>query len=333
MEIKDIRINFIPKISKLIFRQRVILLLLTLSILNIVLIKNIKAVEKPRIVLSMQISHTKVPLNRTLELTVILKWSDDANRYEVIKFEEPILTNFKIVGSAVSSRSEANKGKTDFIKEYIYTLKPQSLGMGYIEGIVAKVRDNIDGNIERLETQRLSIEIIDPIPEGTKMTRIQLYVALGIIVILLAAVIAVLLYRSKKYRQKQEIISYVEPMEKKYLDELKSTINLQKPNLRGDFYALSRLVRRYLKEKFSISALELATDEVISLLPDTKISENHMNNIKKILVRSDEIKFSGNEGTYEELTQFYTLFESLLDNYYHEAEKERMKPVEIQEKK
>lgn len=299
---------------------RVSYLLFLLILINIYLIDTLNASEKALIVLSMQVNTTKIPLNRTLELKVILKWSDGLNRYEVIRFGEPTLTNFKIIESAVSSRSEANKGRTDIIKEYIFTLKPQSLGMGYVEGVEVKVRDNMDSLVENLETQRISIEITDPIPEGTKLTRKGLYIVLGIIIVLVGAGIAFLLYRGKKYKEKQELLAMPQPVEKKYLDELKRAFNLQHPNLRDDFFTLSKLLRHYLEEKFSIPALGLTTEEINEALEKLPLDENQINNIKQILIHSDEIKFSGNEGTYEEINQFYTLFEGILEKYYYEAE-------------
>ncbi len=306
--------------TKIFFSQTKIIFPLFVFLFNIFLFDYKSLAEKPRIVLSMQVSNTKVPLNRNLELTIVLKWSNDINRYEIIKIEEPVLTNFKIIGSAVSSRSEAGKGKTNFIKEYIYTLKPQSLGMGYIDSVLVRVRDNVDGITENLETQRISVEIIDPIPEGTKVTRRQVYVVLGILVALSIIGISFLLYRSKKYKDKQEIIAKPVPIEKTFLDNMKNMFNLRSPDLREDFFNLSKLIRSYLKDKFSIPALELTTEEVISALEKASLEENQINNLKKILIRTDEIKFSGKEGTIEEITQFYTLFESLLEKYYYEAE-------------
>lgn len=328
---KGVKIHMIR--LNLYYLKRGIYILLLLTLINICLLNNQNAIEKPRIVLSMQVNTTKVPLNRTLELKVIVKWGDEPNRYEVIRFGEPTLVNFKIIGSAVSSHSEVSGGRTDIIKECIYTLKPQSLGMGYVEGVEVKVRDNVDGAVERLETQRISIEIIDPIPEGTKLTRKGLYIVLGVIVALGAIGIGLLLYRGKKYKERQELIAIPEPMEKTYLGKLKKTFNLQHPNLRDDFFALSKLLRHYLEEKFSIPALGLTTEEINASLEKLPLDENQINNIKRILTRSDEIKFSGNEGTYEEINQFYTLFESLLEKFCYEAEQKYKRINENEEKK
>jgi len=121
-----------------------------------------------------------------------------------------------------------------------------------------------------------------------------------------------------KRKKKRKLASQEEPtapIESQYLDELKNQINLEQPNLNDDFTTLSKLLRRFLAEKFDVRALEVTTDELKQAFAETELEENQITNIKEILTRSDEIKFSGTEGSKEELSRFYTLIEGILEKY------------------
>jgi len=262
------------------------------------------------IVLSSSLSQTKVPLNRTVDLKVILTWMGDSGKYTVSNFENPLLTNLEIAGTSTASRTELVKGRVQVFKEYIFTLKPKELGMGYVDAVTVQVRNSSTDSREDLQTQRIPVEVIDPIPEE-KQKELLLITALAIGVMLIGVGILVWILRRRE-KAKQVVSAPPPPIEIAFLDEMRTCFNLDHPNLHEDFFTLSRSVRRYLAEKFSIRALELTTDKLFTALEQTGMPENQIVSIKKILARSDEIKFSGVDGTHEELSQFYTLFESIL---------------------
>ncbi|OGF63298.1 MAG: hypothetical protein A2Y62_00505 [Candidatus Fischerbacteria bacterium RBG_13_37_8] len=276
---------------------------------------------KPKIVLSMQVSHTKVALNRTVDLKAVLSWIGEMDRFSIVEVENPLLSNFEIAGTSSSSRSEVKGGETHIFKEYVYTLKPKELGMGYVDVVNVRVRDNTLGNNEDLTTQRIPVEVIDPIPEKGKL-KLPWYYIIPAILILIIAVGGLLLYRRKKERERQQKVEPPPPTELEYLENLRNQFNLDQPNLHDDFFGLSRLLRRYLSAKFSIRALELTTDDVAAALESTALDTNQLANVKRMLLRCDEIKFSGTEGTREELMQFYTLFEGMLEVFLRKTKEE-----------
>jgi hypothetical protein len=104
------------------------------------------------------------------------------------------------------------------------------------------------------------------------------------------------------------------PIESHFLEKLRGQLDLNHPDLHEDFSTLSKLLRRYLEEKFSLRALELTTDKLLDSLGETPLEQHQIDSVKEILARSDEIKFSGIQGTQEELTRFYTLIEGILEN-------------------
>ncbi|MEE9169750.1 MAG: hypothetical protein V3U73_08280 [bacterium] len=264
-----------------------------------------------RIEISTSVEKTQVPLNRTMKLFVILSWIGDPDRYSIVDFDNPALTNFDIVGTATVNRSEVIDNQTHVYKEYVYTLKPRELGMSYVEGVIVKCRDTVLNREENLVSQRISVETVDPLPDPKEATPIWQYAIPALV--LLALTGSVLLWLRRRRRAAEEIeIPQGPPLEEAYLQNLGSDINLEHPNLNDDFATLSRLLRRYLTEKFQIRVLEGTTEDLVLELGEIDLEDHQVSSIRELLTRCDEIKFSGMEGTREELNRFYTLFEGLL---------------------
>ena len=272
--------------------------------------------QSTKIELSSQIDQTKVPLNRTLQLRVTLSWTGKADDYSLLHFDGPSLTNFEITGTATTKRSELIAGETRILNDYLYTLKSQELGMGYIEGVTAKVHNNYSDRDETLTTERIPVEIIDPVPDPEKSSFPSIFYGAPMVVLLLALL---WFFRSMK-KKRQPLPEPEAPIEALFLEELKDSLNLDQPNLREDFSRLSKLLRRYLSKKFSVRALETTSDELVRELDTTDMEENQISSVREILTRSDEIKFSGLEGSREELTRFYTLIEGILETFHRKSQ-------------
>ena len=273
--------------------------------------------KNSQITISASVTQTQVPFNRTLTLTVTISWIGSSQRYDSINFDNPAFTNFEIVGTSTTSRTETDQ----VFKDYSYTLKPVELGMGYIESVVVKVRDNILDKEETLVTQRIPVEVIDPVPEpGEKNYNWLIYTLIFMVVVFGMGWV---FWRKKRNRNQEAEQEPQQPIELLYLNELKEQFNLDQPNLSEDFTKLSKLFRRYLTEGFGIRALEATTDELGRALSDTPLEENQITSIREILIRSDEIKFSGVNGSPEELNRFYTLFEGIIETFLRKAETEK----------
>lgn len=283
--------------------------------------------QDTNIELSAQIDQTEVPLNRVLQLRVTLAWLGSADDYSLQQYDGPSLTNFEIVGTATSNRSEVTSEGTRILNEYTYTLLPQELGMGYIEGVTAIVRDNLSGRDLTLTTERIPVEVTDAVsdPAQSSFPWIMLWGALVVFVVVCCWFFRIL----KKKRQPAP--EPEPPLESQFLDELKNSVNLDQPNLRENFTQLSKLLRSYLTSKYSIRALETTSDELVRELEaaataaDTGLEANQISSIREILFRSDEIKFSGLEGSREELTRFYTLIEGILETSFRKGQEKTEK--------
>lgn len=269
--------------------------------------------------ISASVDQTKIPLNRILKLNVTLTWIGEPGTFSILNFNDPVFSNLEITGTSTSNRTEAQTNGTQVIREYEYSLKPESLGMAFVESISIKVHNNRTDTEETLQTRRIPVEIVDPVPEKNKEINWLLYIVIFFVAATLTFLILIFI-RKKKNRKGSQPLEVQEPMEIKYLDELRKNWDLSNLNLREDFSALSRLLRRFLTEKFKIRAMEATTDELIEELRSTAMQENQIQSVSDILTRTDEIKFSGTKGRQEEFTRFYTLIEGMLEIFLRTSE-------------
>lgn len=272
-----------------------------------------------RIEILAKIEKTKVPLNRTIQLYITLSWMGGPDRYSIISFDNPVLTNFDIVGTSTVNRSDVINQQAYVFKDYVYTLQPRDLGMAYVEGVIVKYRDSVLERDENMVTQRIPIEVIDPLPEPVSSNPIWIYAL--IIIVILGFVIGFYFWFKRRREAKEELeIEPPPPLEEVYLNLLREQIKLDLPNLTEDFASLSKLIRRYLTERFKIQALEGTTDQLLQDLHESDMEEHQVRSLKEVLTRCDEIKFSAIEGTTEELNRFYTLFEGILQYFLQQKE-------------
>jgi len=200
------------------------------------------------------------------------------------------------------------------IREYTFSLKPEAIGMGYVEPMIIKYTDRVADADYRLTTNRIEVRVVDPIPE--KGSPVWLLWVFGFIIITAGAFLIVKSMASKKARQQkleQEMAQKSVPIEEQYLQELKAAVDLNEPTLDGAkvFSLLSKMLRRFLHERFNAPGLEATTSEVKQFLYDERFDDRIVNEIKEILSNADIIKFSGKPVDRPDVERTYTLVESI----------------------
>ncbi len=255
----------------------------------------------------------KIPQNRTALLTIRLQWAGDLDRYEVTRFDNPLVQNLEIISTASANKVSAVNGQLYAQQDYQYTLKPEALGMGYIDGIIIRYHDVATGKEYRLSTNRLEVKVIDPLPEPGDYT--WLYIVLGLI--LVAVPVAWWLIRRQRRRAEQarleqERLAAMVPLEQEYLNAIKEQVNLRDPDLKisDTFAVLSRLLRQYITAKWQVSGMELTTSELVAALKSKELDDRTLTDIETSLQTADVAKFSP-VGDRAMLERVYTLMESL----------------------
>ncbi len=280
--------------------------------------------------LSTCVEPRSVPLNRTLLFTVRISWKGDLDLIEIGEVEEPILSNFDIVGTSSANRVESAPEGAKAIKEVAYTLQPKTLGMAYIEPLNLTYKDKTTGKTHALMTQRIGVEVVSPVPEEGERESWWVWVVLGVVIV--GGGCGVFLLRKKRARKKAEDKEVERIVEETYLEELKASVDLKNKEKREAFTILSKLFRKSLSEKYGISALEATTEELLRTLSEEGLDESLIRKCAALLVKADVVKFSGQEASQAELEEAYTTVETLLESHLAQA-KEKIRQMEEEKSK
>ncbi len=262
---------------------------------------------------SVQVDRKEVPQNFTVKFTLRISWQGEVSRYKVEKVDNPVLTNFEIVGNSSSNWVGEIGGAKKIIQTYEYVLKPLSLGMGYIDGMIIDYKDTRYDEIHSLVTNRLEVKVIDPVVE-TNWT-LWLLTGVGLVLLVVLTVAAAIFIKRKNAReaeQRRQMLQII-PLEETYLNDLKQKINLNNSNSGESFSALSKLLKRYLSERYQIPALEITSPEIVVELKKMALSEKLIAQLEEVLSACDLAKFSGGQVESGTLERCYTLFEDILN--------------------
>ena len=255
----------------------------------------------------------EVPLNRFAAYTIKLKWQGRLSDVEFTPPELPPLANFKIAGSSSANWVGVENGQPTSIKTFEYSLRPEGLGMGYVDAMRVSYLDKATGEQHSLYTSRVGIKVIDPLAEPDEAP-LGLIVTIGL---LLCAGLAILVFQREARAKKKEAARLaalaVKPLEEEFLEELKSTVNINTTELKEAFASLSKLLRRYLHRRYEIPALGVATQEVVAALRNLT-AEEQTTHIEEILQTCDLFKFSGGAGEPARLARVYALTENFLQS-------------------
>lgn len=268
-----------------------------------------------------EVNKKEVPLNDSLLLKVTLMWTGDIKRYQVSELEPPIVENFEIISTAAADR-RINEGGIDMaFKIYEFVLKPKSIGMGYIEGVIVKYIDNETGDGHSLVTTRLNVKILPPVARPGSRTWLIKWLVAAILVLGGLALLG-LWHKKKRDQKKREAqLAKVVPLEEAFLTSLRSNLDLKDVNLKVNhaLWAISALLRKYISQKYQVAALESTTEKIVSELATRQLDPAFLNNIQEVLTICDLAKFAGTETNRSELDRVYTLVEALLERNLGEA--------------
>lgn len=204
-----------------------------------------------------------------------------------------------------------NNGKTFLACKQTY--------MGFIPGVIALgdsvlVRYSVDTNETILRLQPVEIEIlqyqidtlkteikdIKPLveePFSIKEILPLIYLILGIVALIVGLYFLVKYLRNRPKEDKPQIVQkkQIPPHIKalKSLEDLRLK-RLSEQGLKKQYYSeLSEIVWIYLEERFSITACEMTTEEILEQMKRcSEISVSDFENLKKMFFISDLVKFA-----------------------------------------
>ncbi len=108
----------------------------------------------------------EIPLNQQFNVTVTISYIGSPGEYIV---SEPYVENYNnlmLMGNSTENvirNSTENSNLKEVVKNYIYTLKPESLGQAYFPIVRVSISDNKGKLLTELNTQAIAVSIVDPI--------------------------------------------------------------------------------------------------------------------------------------------------------------------------
>jgi len=256
---------------------------------------------------------SRIPLNRTVDFTVRVSWEGRIESVEIGDVENPVFSNLDAVASESTNRVSGTSSGQTSVKEIVYSLRPKTLGMAYVEPVALSYVDKATGLKHFLRTRRMAVEILPPVSERTGVGKSGLLI-LSAAAFLSGIAAGVFLFLRRRRIRLQAPAPSVQPiLEEAFLEQLKQSVDCRRPDRKESFAALSRLFRRYLIEKHQLAASGATTEELLRNLKERNADEGLFRKSEMLFTRADVINFSGTEATPAELDDAYTVVETVLE--------------------
>ncbi len=272
-------------------------------------------VPSSQIELKTYVESSRVPLNRPVIFHVELSWIGDMSRYDIEPIPLPVLTNLTMEGSGSAYRLDPLKENSyRSVKSFTYQFRPLSLGMAYIDGLTIKYTDSQTGKTDALYSQRMMIEIVDPLPENSSgVTRSLIYLALLTIFSLTIFYFVIRYIQKRRAKKKLPVLPRVSPAAE-YLKQLSQEIDPKGTNLNEMTNRLLKLFREFLQKEFSLSPGAAAGKEVCNYLAEKGLTDETLQPIRKMFEEAEVVIFGGREIQPDDFSRFYTIVENFLEN-------------------
>ncbi|MFQ5640429.1 MAG: BatD family protein [bacterium] len=271
-----------------------------------------------KITAEVTVDRNEVPQNQRVTFTIRISWQGDLDRYEIGTLEKPILNNLEILSTSSSNWVGETEGIKRATKTFDFLLRPMELGMAYIDAMIIEYRDSQYDEKHSLVTNRLEVKVVDPILESDNT--LWFVSGAALLVIALVAMGGVSFLKRKKAKvaelRKQELAAI--PVEVAFLSELNEKIDLKSADPVASFSELSKLLKRYLSEKYQIAALETTSREIRDGLNRVGVSEKLLEQTDEVLKSCDIAKFSGGDVERATLERCFTLVEDILSRNKNE---------------
>lgn len=254
----------------------------------------------------------RVPLNQEVVYNVELSWPGAVTRYRILEISDPVLTNLKLRGSGSANRFyQDENNQPHAVKTITFYFTPLEMGMAYIDGITIKYIDTQTQQTGRLISQRIGVEIIEPVSKPGDGVNVGKLIVFAII----AAFLALVVYSLKKYfKQKKQQEMLAEPektIEEETLEVLKNRIIVSGALPEKKFTLLTDLLKEYFKKRFELPpGSEFFAIRLV--LEQHGVNDELLSKLEQLFERAELVKFAGEPVNESELHFFIDTMELLL---------------------
>lgn len=166
-------------------------------------------------------------------------------------------------------------------------------------------------------TKHTLTDITPPLEAPLQFEEIKSYVFGGILALILLTIVIYLLV--KYFKKKAATVAQIPllPPHIEAMNELEKIypLKLWKEGKHKIYYTkLSDIIRIYIERRYDISAMELTTDEIFSMLKNIDVSKESQTSLREFLMLSDLVKFAKLEPTEDENeTSFKQAYDFVMD--------------------
>ncbi|MEL6820453.1 MAG: hypothetical protein AAFP70_01730, partial [Calditrichota bacterium] len=253
----------------------------------------------------------QVPMNRNVVFNLELSWTGDMSRYQITDIPQPILTNLLMEGSGSTNRLETVDGQLRSTKMISYKLRPVEEGMAFIDGLEVNYIDTQTRSAEKLQSQRVMVEILEPVSEGGAVVSSLIYwILLGIFLTTIAYFIMVFL-KKRRARAEGNSVEVLSP-EQSVLKKISQEIDPKGSNLNDMVLRLSGLFTNYLGEKIVGIDSSSTADDLLKAVTKSDLQLSKAASFGEALNDIDLVRFAGKKLQPHEFSAIYNEIESFL---------------------
>lgn len=275
-----------------------------------ILISTLLHAQAPRV--SAQLDSMTILMGGQVGLNINIAFPENSN-VTLVPLQDTLTAEVEVVEALKPDTTKSN-GIVEVMQRYLLTSFDS--GLHYVDPIIVGITENGD----TIKTEAFALNVINPfqqldIDEQSGVARITdikdaldapfllselLHYwpwAVGLVVLAALVVLGIYLYR--KYRNKQLGIVPSKPKEPcdvvalRELEHIREEKLCQRNMFKEYYSGITDALRRYVAERFQVSALESTTDEIISELESiSTLDFNSRNKLADVLRLADFVKFA-----------------------------------------
>lgn len=260
----------------------------------------------------------KVPLNQQFNVTISVSYIGQPGDYIITAPYVEKYHNLELVGNSTESlvkTSTENSNIKEVIKNYVFILKPRSLGQAYFPIVRITVSDKKGNLLNEIATQPITIIVEEPVVKKDYST---LFLVIIIILIISGAglfIIYIIRQKKKKEKKKrleEERIKIRKTPEDEFFEEFKNVFSLK--DIEKLSFAINTL-KKYFQKKFKHNFKDKSTNELINYFKEKKLINSELiDNLTGILNESDLIKFAAEKPDSKKITKMLNNIENLFNS-------------------
>lgn len=277
-----------------------------ITLLTIMLMPTIMTKSFAQIDVTAELDSIQMFIGQQVHLTLTATLPDDQTaEFPVFAPRQEITPGVEVLEREDVSEKSIGSGRKTITKRYTLTSFDDTLY--YIPPIPVRV------NGKEYPSKSLALKVMtintDTIPEDQFFPpkdiqknpfKIEEWYSVAASLIIAIALILLTIYLRKRLKSNQPITRKIKPQRKQLMlhekaleaiKHLKSSALMQDINQKAYYTELTDILRKYLKERFAIDAMEMTSDEILEAL-EAEPDSSKLDEMRQVFATADLVKFA-----------------------------------------